>query len=336
MSRCKVPNCPYNQDGRCVENLLPNCPNIVEDEEAEEVSAATETPPPAPPTHEQFYSGKKLTAEEAAVILQRNPQVIALGGLVESGKTTLLARIFEMFQSGEINNYRFMGSRTPMEFDMLSWHATMECGATTPATSSTYRSENNLFLHLRVRPEKGPAAPIDILISDIPGELFSEAVAEESVCKDIKALRRANHVVVFLDSEVLCDMAKRHDHCGKVFDFIGRALQTGQIGQHTILHLVVSKSDWLSKNKNKSLAADLLKSVASIEQSFRTKFAARVGGLYIYRLAARPDPPFEPTLTHINELFHLWTTRVTPHDKSNSPAPRKDFHRDFTRFGLTT
>src|SRR5581483_3626525 len=138
--------------------------------------------------------------------------------------------------------------------------------------------------------------------------------------KDIKALRRANHVILFLDSKVLCDMAKRHDHCGKVFDFVIRALQTGQIGQHTVLHLVVSKCDWLSKDK--TLTADLLKSVSSIEQTFRTKFAARVGGLHIYRVAACPDPPFEPTLDQINELFRLCTTRVTPHDNSISPAPR--------------
>lgn len=334
MPRCKVPNCPYGRDGRCVENLLPNCPNLEADEEAKQVPAKTEALTPPPPTHDQLYTGRKLTADEAAFILQRNPQVIALGGLVESGKTTLLARIFEMFQSGEIKGYRFMGSRTPMEFDMLSWHATMECGATTPTTGSTYRSENNLFLHLRIRPEKGGADPIDILISDIPGEIFPEAVAEESVCKDIRALRRANHLIVFLDSKVLCDMAKRHDHCGKVFDFVGRALQTGQIGQHTVLHLVISKCDWLTKDK--ALTADLRKSVSGIEQSFRTKFAARVGGLHIYRVAARPDPPSEPTLDHINELFRLWTTRVTPHDKSILPAPRSDFQRDFCRFGLTT
>jgi len=332
MSRCKVANCPYDRDGRCVEGLLPDCPNLIPEEEAEQVSAPAEAPPPAPATQEQLYSARKLTAEEAAIILQRNPQVIALGGLVESGKTTLLARIFEMFQNGEINGYRFMQSRTPMEFDMLSWHATMECGATVPTTEYTYRSENNLFLHLRIRAEKPSATPIDLLISDIPGEIFPEAIAEEAVCKEIKALRRANHVVVFLDCKVLCDAVKRHDHCGKVFDFIIRALQTGQIGQHTVLHLVISKYDWLSKDN--SLAPDLMKAVAQIEQSFRTKFAARVGGLQVHRLAARPDLPFNPTLREINDLFHLWTTRVTPHGKNLSPTAKSNFQRDFCRFGL--
>jgi hypothetical protein len=336
MPHCKLKNCPYDRDGRCVENQLPNCPNLLPDEPPDaEPSEKTESsdiqPVPAPPTHEVLYSGRKLTVDEAAPILQSNPQVVMLGGMVESGKTTLLARVFEMFQCGAITGYRFMTSRTPVEFDKLSWHATMECGAASPSTEHTYRSENNLFLHLRIRAENGSAPPIDLLIGDIPGEVFPEAVAEESVCRDLYALRRANHLLLFLDSGVLCDPAKRHDHCGKVFDFVVRALQTGQVGQHTVLHLVISKCDLLPKES----ASEVLKYVESNERVFRTRFAPRVGGLNSWRLAARPVHPFEPTLTEINEMFRVWATRATPHaDTFMRPPQRSVLHRDFCRFGL--
>jgi hypothetical protein len=336
MPHCKLKNCPYDRDGRCVENQLPNCPNLLPDAPVDlkhpELAGVTDVQTPSgAPTYEAFYSGKKLTADEATPILQSDPQVVVLGGMVESGKTTLIARIFEMFQCGAIAGYRFMASRTPVEFDKLCWHATMECGAARPTTEHTYRSENNLFLHLRVRQEDEAASPTDILIGDIPGEVFPEAVAEESVCRDLYALRRANHLVLFLDSGVLCDTSKRHDHCGKVFDFVVRALQTGQVGQHTVLHLVISKCDLLP---NKT-ASEVMLFVEKTEQKFRTKFAARVGGLSTWKLAARPVHPFPPTLAAINDVFRSWTIRATPHGDAFMKAPqRSSFSRDFCRFGL--
>jgi len=335
MPHCKLKNCPYDRDGRCVENQLPNCPNLLADEatgvKVQEVPPQKTEPPP--PTHESTYSGNKLTVDEAAPILQSNPQVVVLGGMIESGKTTLLARIFEMFQCGEIVGYRFMTSKTPVEFDKLSWHATMESGANKPTTVHTARSENNLFLHLRFRPISGANTPIDLLLGDIPGELFPEAVAEESVCRNLSALGRANHVLLFLDAEVLTHAAKRHDHCGKVFDFVSRALQTGQIGQNTVLHLITSKSDVLVRDPK--ISGNVLKFVDGIEQSFRAKFGPKVGGLHVARVAARPELNFQPTFKEINELFRLWTTRATPHSNAfMKPPSRSSFHRDFCRFGL--
>jgi hypothetical protein len=336
MPHCKLKHCPFDQDGRCVENQLPNCRNLVPDSSAASVSpelsnpVATETVPP--PTHEEVYSGRKLTGDEAAPILQSNPQLVMLGGMVESGKTTLLARIFEMFQRGTVGGFRFMTSRTPVEFDKLSWHATMECGATCPSTEHTPRSENNLLLHMRIRAVNGSSAT-HLLIGDIPGEVFPEAVAEESVCRALSGLRRANHLLLFLDGAVLCDSAKRHDHCGKVFDFISRTLQTGQVGQHTVLHLVISKCDLLGKDGE--VSSDVLKFVHTTERAFRTKFASRVGGIHFWRVAARPEHPFEPTLTEIEKLFGVWTTRAAPHaDALTKPIPRLTFHRDFCRFRI--
>src|SRR5213083_1589378 len=101
MRRCKLKNCPFDRDGKCVENQLPNCPNLISDEAAADVTLADpikqeREQQSQAPTHESVYSGKKMTAQEAALIFQSNPVVIVLGGMVETGKTTLLARIFEM------------------------------------------------------------------------------------------------------------------------------------------------------------------------------------------------------------------------------------------------
>jgi hypothetical protein len=182
MPRCTLKGCPYDAVGKCIENQLPNCPHLVADDARTNLPvaplASDSEKTASKPTFVTVYSGKKLTAEEASPIFQLNPFVVVLGGMVESGKTTLIARIFEMFQRNEIENHRFMTSRTPLEFARLSWHATMECGGSSPTTEHTYRPENNSFLHLRIRPIDGRTGPVDLLFGDIPGELFPEAVRE--------------------------------------------------------------------------------------------------------------------------------------------------------------
>ena len=337
MPRCKLKNCPYENDGRCVENQLPNCPNLLPDEIENPVAQeakplATETIRTSP-QYEALYSGKKLTAVEATQILQSRPaQVVVLGGMVESGKTTLLARLFEMFQSKRVAGHRFAASRTLAEFDKLSWHATMECGAPDPKTERTDRSENNLFLHLCIRAEDGSVPTMDLLIGDIPGEIFPEAVAEERVCLDLCALRRADHLVLFLDGEVLCDAANRHDPCGKVSDFVFRALQTGQIGRHTILHLVISKCDKLPSDAGN----EVLSFVEKTEKLFQTQFTKHFGSLHFWRVAARPVHPVEPTVAEISKIFGLWIGNSHQSAGTSAQIPQRlDFSRDFCRFGLS-
>ena len=336
MPRCKLKNCPYDRDGRCVENQLPNCPNLLPDEPANPVAQEAKSldtkATPTLPQHEALYSGKKLTADQATQILQSHPaQVVVLGGMVESGKTTLLARIFEMFQCKCVAGHRFTASQTLVGFDQLSWHSTMECGAANPTTEHTSRSENNLFLHLRVQPEDGSAPAIDLLVADIPGEIFPEAVAEESVLRNLCALARADHLVLFLDGEVLCDPMNRHDPCGKVFDFVHYALQTKQIGQRTVLHLVISKCDLLPKDGT----SDPLKYIESTEGNFRAKFHAHFSDVLCWRLAARPEAPEEPTFENINKIFGVWMSRCFKQPENPRQTPqRSGFSRDFCRFGL--
>jgi hypothetical protein len=336
MPQCKLKNCPYNADGRCVENQLPNCPNLVPDGESKTsvpgITAADVQPKskPPPPKYETLYSSQKLTAAEATEILQSNcTQVVALGGMVESGKTTLLARVFEMFQSGLITTHNFVRSRTLADFDKLSWHATMESGASKASTEHTSSSENNLFLHIRVRTSRGNGTVTDLLIADIPGEIFPEAVSDEKVCLNLCALRRADHLVLFLDCDALRDVTKRDDHCGKVFAFVSRALQTGQIGKHTVLHLVISKCDVLPKDSK-----DFEKFVEDTEHLFSRKFAARFGDLRCWRLAARPLHPAEPTLAEIGRIFNEWMCDgFQQATAASSPRTPNESARDFCRFG---
>lgn len=332
MAHCTLKDCPYDQDGRCVENQLPNCPNLVPEKPVTK-NQQEETPStPEPVKYEDLYAGTKLTADEATRMLQSNrAQLVVLGGGVESGKTTLLARVFEMFQSGGVADLRFASSNTLRDFDKLSWHATMECDGVSPDTEHTYRSENNRFLHLRIRVGDCSEPPTDLLIGDIPGEIFPEAIAEQSVCRNLCALGAAHHLVLFLDGGVLSHTTDRHDHCGKVFDFVDQALQTGQIGRHTILHLVVSKSDLLPIETT----SEVRKYVKGIEKAFHERFTTSVGSVRSWYLAARPDHPFDPTLEEIAKMFKEWMNPELPHTKVPTMEPeRLTFQRDFCCFGL--
>src|SRR5688572_25854125 len=60
-----------------------------------------------------FHDGEYMSLDDAALITAENPtQVIVLAGPSASGKTTLLAGIFEKFSNQEMKKFLFAGSQT--------------------------------------------------------------------------------------------------------------------------------------------------------------------------------------------------------------------------------
>src|SRR5256885_8695783 len=148
-----------------------------------------------------------------------------------------------MFQLCPIQKYLFAGSKTLAAFEQLSRHATIACGADLPSTPRTPRAEAEAFLHLQVRANVADSSIRDVLINDISGEIFTDAIADQTVCESLGALYRADHLVVLLDGKVLADTARRHEQRAAARDFLTRAVQTDQVGPRTSVHIVVAKFD---------------------------------------------------------------------------------------------
>jgi len=252
--------------------------------------------------------------------------VVALVGMKECGKTTLLARLHQLFLSRPLAGFDFAGCRSLPRFEELNWLATVESGAAQPKMLRTSSQFDNSFIHIAVRPNNG-GPRVDLLLNDISGETFNAAVAAQSTCDTLLALARADHLVTLVDGAALADPARRHLHVSQVADFLQRVTQSGQCGAQTALHLVVSKLDELKGN---------LGPASAMEADVAARFANQFGSITCWRVAARPMDGSLPTFEPIGKLFAAWVQKTHRYPRPVlATPPRHIWHRDFCRFGTS-
>jgi Double-GTPase 2 len=339
MSDCKLSTCTYAKDGVCVEGRKADCPNLLPDDSSKLPSApstdvleSSESSGALYPPTEALYSGLPLDIGEARELTGRaRAIVVSLAGMTESGKTSLLARLHQQFLAGPVGLFNFAGSRTLWRFEELNWLATIESGVEAPIMDHTSRRYDNSLLHFTVRPLANGGDPVDLLLNDISGETFPEAVSEERVCQQLICLRRADHLALVVDGKAISDRARRHDHCAKAKNFVQRVLQTNQIGKQTVLHLVITKRDELLKEAQQ---AENLEAATRLETEFKEQFASQVAKLHSWQVAARPLDGTMPTEGTIAELFSTWVSSTFRYGSTGSDAGAAELSaRDFCRFG---
>ena len=331
MSRCKLTDCPVSKNGRCLEDRGAECPNLLPDDSkylaVEEEIGISKASIFRDESFSALPSGGSLEMNDARFFTRGGPtQVISFVGGRECGKTSLLARIHQMFQAGPIDKFVFSGSQTLARFEELNWLATLESKAAKPSMKRTSTQFDNTFLHLAVR-EAETQRRVDLLLNDISGESFGTAIASQARCDELLALDRADHLVVMVDGESLALPRLRHRQSEQVLDFLQRVIQTRRCGLHTAVHIVVSKLDKLGGQEG---------SVAALEEQCKQKFGNGIfGSLSFEKLAARPMDGSLPTLPPIQKLFRQWAT--ISHQRSLQTKPDEEPHgweRDFCRFGL--
>lgn len=282
------------------------------------------------PEPQHFHTGEKLTVYEASRLLNDRPtKMVLCAGAQSSGKTTFLARIGEMFRDGSFSHYRFIGSLTLCAFERASWRSTITSGATRPDTSRTHRRENDTFYHLRVHPKEDIGYGLDVLLSDLAGETFQTAVGSKAFCEDLKALARADHLVMFMDCARLADRVHRHPEKNNVCEFLQHVRAVKNRGGDLRVHVIFSRWDYITKNPQRTALEEFCN---SIKTDFTSRFASSFGAINFWQIAARPDDG-KPTNADIQLLFANWleTPRYTPsHAAARNPNPS----RDFSAFGL--
>ena len=183
----------------------PSPPNIAEKKpedpiisgEAEAKPAAVEAPDVI-----DLSSGRELTESGAISLAQARPvRWIVIAGQVSSGKTTLLASLYEMFQWSPVNGFRFGGSTTLPALEQLCHFSRIASERVVPDTSRTPYSPTASYLHLRVCPTAEVSTAVDFLFTDVSGEMFEHARTSTDDCKELVFLRRAAAFLLVLDGE---------------------------------------------------------------------------------------------------------------------------------------
>lgn len=334
MPTCSQPQCRVATTGVCLEGHAQGCPHLIAGTatplESSEKTLSEAVRQPLLQEPFRFHSGEKLTAAEASLIMTGRPvKMVLCAGAQQAGKTTFLARIGEMFRNGSFSSFRFAGSKTLCAFERVTWLATIASGAGQPDTKRTHRAEKDTFFHLRVQRVGHSENQIDLLVSDLPGELFPTVLSTKEVCDEQLALARADHLVLFVDCGSVVDNAKRHSERDMACRFLSQVKKCRHEPITLQVTVIFSRWDYVSASERHKEHEEYCE---IIERNIREDFETAFGSLRFDRIAARPAGT-APTNTDIQAIFAHWleahpSPPLATVFRNSKPA------RDFCAFGL--
>ena len=197
----------------------------------EEVDSATLLPGP-----------DALDPLEAGHLLARRPgRVIVWAGERESGKTTLSCELYER-QRKPGNHLRFAGSETLLALERLAHPSRASSGRRVRETRRTERDpDGRELLHLALAPPS--AQPVDLLLADLPGEMFRQLRDHEITTAELPVLARADKLALLADGARLVDPNTRANVASGIRQLLQAIHANGALDPRTELALVVTMWD---------------------------------------------------------------------------------------------
>ena len=280
-----------------------------------------------------LFSGAALGASEAEVItLRSRTHLVVFAGTEGSGKTTILASIYERLNSGAFAGFRFAGSRSLLGFEEICHLNRLESGGVQPDTQRTRLSDETKYYHLALRGVAQPAIRRDVLLSAMSGELFRMAKDSQEDAEQLTFLRRADTIVLLADGGRLADTTQRTSAQADTADILQSLLDAGVVSASCRIEIVFSKFDRVT-----AVGQVALDFVVKTQEKFEKRFRDRIRHLTYRNIAARPGPSLVENTADggLADGFVSWTTiaQCAPRDDLHVvEAPSRD-EREFTKFG---
>src|SRR5581483_7560910 len=188
---CNQENCQLATNGRCKEGFPDpdQCPYVVAVAKPAKAGGIPRPARIAAADARDLPKGDAQTAAAAASITRaRRTRVIILIGDEESGKTTLLASLYEQFQRGPYAGYLFAGTETFPGLEERCYLSRISAEQQEARTGRTHPGEGMRFLHMQLRPMAGTALVQDLLFSDVSGELLRQACESREEAQKLGAI----------------------------------------------------------------------------------------------------------------------------------------------------
>lgn len=171
---CPIPYC-YPEDTGCQEGCptVGDCPHF----QAVTPAVAVDAPTAELTGQRASWGGSALGLADLEPLAARS-RVLLLGlaGMANAGKTTFLALLYSLLRQGHVlPGYRFAGSNTLAGWEQLAGFLTFRDSANLVCfPPHTTRNAGRVpgLLHLALRTDEGEL--LDVLLTDAPGEWFSE------------------------------------------------------------------------------------------------------------------------------------------------------------------
>lgn len=259
LGSCEKPGCTVAETGLCLMSKeLQDCPHYQSPDDHDDpkpTEVAVDEHPSEPPisNERRFQSGMELGAAEAAEVMRRRySYLIGILGLTGAGKTCFLLSLYLKASMGRLAGLRFAGSRTLPGFESRARRLRLWRGGPLPehlADRTRVDQERQPgLLHLALRREDMDDLPLDVLLTDLPGEWTRNLVDRESGARRFGFLNRADGILLVVEAPVLDAAATKHAELQHGRHLLERLRHTVKVATSTPLVLVISKIDLLDGN----------------------------------------------------------------------------------------
>ena len=309
---CRQEGCSFAETGTCMEGLAPAaCPHLGTlraDEGIERLPSDRGAASEAGGRH--FFGGVVPFESAHEIAAAHDTKLVVLLGEKDSGKTTLLAELHQLFLEGPVGDMMFAGSMTLPEFERRCFLARLSSGATHGDTERTkFAGDDVHLLHLCVASTVPRVEHHHLLIADVSGER-SRLVRESSEEAEslMTLLRRANSVVLVVDGEAISSAATKHAALARRRALVQGLLEVGSLGADSnVLHLVTK----LDVVQSREAEAD----VDAVCAEMTAMFGEKLPLLSYLRTAARVEHQVELSPGHgLEDVLRAWVSasRRTP------------------------
>lgn len=262
----------------------------------------------------QLASGEALSVPDVDELLRSQPaRLVALVGDRGSGKTTLIAAIYDCFLRGAFAGFHFAGSRSLVALERESHLARVESGRLSPDTLRTSRSEGLRFFHLAVVAADSRRHE-NLLLSDRAGEVYKEARGNSEVAADLLEVSKADVVCLLLDGARLIDPVERTGVLHGVRQTIRAFTDADVIVRGGKVQVILTKLDVVQRSDQHAEARTRL----SLEQQALVGEYRERLRLSFWEVAARDPDGVLPAAHRVDGLFVDW---LAPRTNVVEPQP---------------
>ena len=329
MQVCSNPDCRVAADGACVDGFrLDECPRYGHNTHDQPADAAVALGEPDDIGTEsiQLMSADTLTPSQASGILRATEaRVVAVLGPLNSGKTSLIASLYDLFLEGPVNGIEFARSRTLHAFERASHDVRSASRRGEPTSTRTPRGGVRFF-HLEIGDTNG-RDNLALLLGDRSGEEYREVADAASTASTFSEVLRADCITVLIDGERLLDNRERHNTRSEIV-LILQALRDGSaLPFASRLALVLTKLDAVQSSPNN--AGRAVSDFDSLFHHLRKRFGATLSTFGQFHIAASPKTTTLKRGTGVPELLSFWLQPTVP-----PPSPAHSLShlaRDFAR-----
>lgn len=286
LKSCKQQDCPVRTNGECLESVeLNECPHFYWETGTEEdvdgiASHDEKIDSKSSSGRYLIFPGNELSLSDITIVTHKYPcKLVVILGDLDSGKTTLLGTIFDLFQIGHFDEYYFASSLTQKGFEIRSHLSRVVSGMGRADTERTKTLQFRL-LHLGIRPKEHMQKK-HLLLSDVSGETIRLARNSSALMKkELEFVKRADHVFYVVDGEKL-DVKNRVATILNAELFIQSAISNSIFTSDTALNVLITKLD--------KVVSESKYDTSAIEVKLNSRFEGQLKSIKYFKIASRPD-----------------------------------------------